>query len=89
VHSEARKVPDMASTPGRAASSKAPVMAWTPLPKASSTVHVLLAVAEATSGADLDTTLSVQFPFLLATCWKILLLVQSALLEWVMRASSD
>jgi hypothetical protein len=81
MRSEARKVPDMASTSGRATSSRAPVMAWTPLPRASSMVHGLLALAEAASGANLDMTLQVQFPFLLATCWKTLSLVQSPLLE--------
>jgi hypothetical protein len=44
-------------------------------------VHGLLALAEAASGANLDMTLQVQFPFLLATCWKTLSLVQSPLLE--------
>jgi hypothetical protein len=72
MHSEATKVLDMASTPGWAASSRAPAMAWTPLRRASSTVPGLLAIAEAASRASLDTILQVQFPFLLATCWKIL-----------------
>jgi hypothetical protein len=52
MHSEARKAPDMASTPGRAASSTTPVGAWTPLPTASSMGPAVLAVAKAASMAN-------------------------------------
>jgi hypothetical protein len=89
VHSEAKKAPDMASTPGRATSSTAPAGAWTPLPTASSTGPVVLVVAKAASRASLDTIFQVQFPVLLGTCWNTLELLQSALLEWLLQAPSD
>jgi hypothetical protein len=54
MHSEARKAPDMASTPGRAASSMEPAAAWTPLPMASSTGLGVLAIGEAASRASVD-----------------------------------
>jgi hypothetical protein len=57
VYSEAIKVPDMASTPGRMASSRAPAMVRTMLPHASSTGLVWTEVAEVASMANLDTSL--------------------------------
>jgi hypothetical protein len=89
MHSEARKAPDMASTPGRAASSMEPAAAWTPLPMASSTGLGVLAIGEAASRASVDMIFQVQFPFLLAKCWNTLELLQSTLLEWLLQASSD